>query len=62
MAYEDTDAAGRALWVLMDCCGGHESTWEAPAGSEGEVRVLTFSSHALWCSAGQRALDSRRTL
>jgi hypothetical protein len=58
----DTDAAGSALWVVLECCGGHESTWVAPVGTEGDLAVLTFTSHSLWCSAGQAALDTARTL
>jgi len=57
-----TDEGGTAMWQVLECCGGHEAIWTAPAGAEGERRVLRFTTHDLWCTAGQALLDTRSTL
>ena len=62
MSETTTDERGSALWVVLQCCGGHESIWTAPVGEEGDRRVLRFTSHDLWCTAGQAMLDTGSTL
>jgi len=57
-----TDERGTAMWEVLTCCGGHESIWTAPVGESGDRRVLRFTSHDLWCTAGQALLDARSTL